>query len=216
MPDGAMRKGRLVRTVVAYPEMKPHRLIPEGRGDDPRDHSRALFRLDQFRMGDAYPVGGTLPVAALPVRPGEDLLVHRGKMRPCVVISTGGVIVDAQLRAGSQRWQSNPAVLLAPYYGADADGTRVGWPAEFVDRIRHCEYPQYAWDRLPIGGVQNSILRLDNLFVVGADPSNYELQPFGLLDEAIRVLDEQVQWLVTNNLPDDSLLASARQILHAL
>jgi hypothetical protein len=69
---------------------------------------------------------------------------------------------------------------------------------------------------LPIGGVQNSILRLDNLFVVGADPSNYELQPFGLLDEAIRVLDEQVQWLVTNNLPDDSVLASARQILHAL
>jgi hypothetical protein len=56
----------------------------------------------------------------------------------------GGTPIPRSLRAGQQRWQANPTLLVAPYYGADAGPSRAGWNAEFVGRIRHAEYPQYS------------------------------------------------------------------------
>lgn len=88
--SGAPSRGRLLWTFVPYPEMKPHRLIPEGRGDDARQHTHANFRIEPFRIGDPLPPTGTLPVAALPLREGEIYYVQRGKVRPAVVISVGG------------------------------------------------------------------------------------------------------------------------------
>lgn len=39
-PGGALTRGRLVRTLVPYPDMKPYRLLPEGRGGDVKQHQR--------------------------------------------------------------------------------------------------------------------------------------------------------------------------------
>src|SRR5207302_873569 len=65
-----------------------------------------------------------------------------------------------EICAGQARWQSARTLLVAPFYGADASGTRGGWPAPFVDRIRRAEYPQYIWDQLPSpGGPIDSIFR---------------------------------------------------------
>lgn len=69
--SGAPARGRLLWTFVPYPNMKPHRLVPEGRGDDPRQHTRANFRIEQFRISDPAPPAEVLPVAALPLRNGE-------------------------------------------------------------------------------------------------------------------------------------------------
>ena len=33
--------------------MKPLRLVPEGRGADARQHDRALFRLEPYRISEA-------------------------------------------------------------------------------------------------------------------------------------------------------------------
>lgn len=49
-------RGRLLWTWVPYPEMKPYRLIPEGRGDAPRQHFRA-------RSGLKRSVSATRPKA---------------------------------------------------------------------------------------------------------------------------------------------------------
>jgi hypothetical protein len=207
-------RGRMVWTWVPYPEMKPYRLIPEGRGDAPRQHSRAAFRIETFRIGDPAKGITTLPVAALPVRDGESYLVQRGKRRPAVVIATGGVEIPKEVRRGDQRWQSARSVLVAPYYGAEPGATRGGWPTSFVERIRRAEYPQYMWDMLPLGTpATESILRLDHLFAVGGDPSNWKTEPYVLSPEALRVLDEWVSWSITGILPEDSGLAFARSSL---
>ena len=126
-----IKRGRLIRTLVPYPEMKPHRLVPEDRGQDARQHTRATFRLQAFRIGDPPPAAGLLPVAALPLRDGETYLVQRGKVRPAVVLSTGGTDVPTAIRGGRERWQAARTLLIAPFYGADPGGTRGGWPSSF-------------------------------------------------------------------------------------
>lgn len=208
--SGAPTRGRLLRTFVPYPEQKPHRLIPEGRGEDPRQHTRASFRLEAFRIGDPPPPTGTLPVAALPVREGEVLYVQRGKVRPAVILSAGGADVPKEIRQGGHRWQSARTMLVAPFYGADPGGTRGGWPAPFVERIRRAEYPQYVWDMLPISGPDESILRLDHLFPIPADPAGFRLEGVRLADDALTLMDEWLAWLLTGSLARDSSLAMIR------
>ncbi|MBI3400631.1 MAG: hypothetical protein HY048_04350 [Acidobacteria bacterium] len=209
---GTIVRGRLIRTFVPYPEMKPHRLIPEDRGENARQHARATFRLEPFRIGDPPPAAGVLPVAALPLREGEIFFVQRGKVRPAVVLSTGGPEIPRAIAGGSERWQANRTLLVAPFYGADRGGTRGGWPAQFVDRIRRAEYPQYVWDQLPLsGGSSESILRLDHLFPIGSDPAGYQLEAFRLSDEALTLVDDWLHWLVTDAFPAESVLPTIRE-----
>ena len=206
-----IKRGRLIRTFVPYPEMKPHRLVPQDRGADARQHTRATFRLEGFRIGDPPPPVGPLPVAALPLRDGETYLVQRGKVRPAVVLSTGGTEVPTTIRGGHERWQAARTLLVAPFYGADPGGTRGGWPAQFVQRIRRAEYPQYVWDQLPLpGGPTESILRLDHLMAIGADPAAFRIEPHCLSAEALPIVDAWLHWLVTDMLQMDSMLAMIR------
>ena len=209
-----IQRGRLITTLVPYPDMKPHRLVPEGRGDDARQHQRALFRIEQFRIGDPTHVAGILPVAGLPPHQGESYLVRRGKIRPAVVLSTGGPeVARAQ---GSARWQTAHTIVVSPFYGADAGGTRGGWHPAFVERIRRAEYPQYVCDRLPITGAEESILRLDHVFAIGADPAGYYHYPFQLSPEALTVMDDWLRWLFTGELDPDSVLGMVRAELSKL
>ena len=201
-------RGRLVWALVPYAEMKPYRLVPIGRGTSPTQHASAEFRIETFRVGDP-PRGITaLPVAALPVRDGETLMVQRVKRRPALVVCTGGNVIPAGMRLGSSKWQYAPTITVAPYYGSQAAGARGGWPGEFVDRIRRCEYPQYMWDQLPLG--EASILRLDHLFAIGADPANYQVTDHVLSSEALDLLDEWFSWLHTGELEPAGGLAYAR------
>jgi hypothetical protein len=207
--EGAqIQRGRLISTLVAFPDMKPHRLVPEGRGDEVRQHDRALFRIEEYRIGDPQRRADVLPVAGLPLHPGESYAVHRGKVRPAIVLSTGGPEVPRP--RGAARWQTAHTFLVAPLYGADAGGTRGGWHPTFVERIRHAEYPQYVWDKLPITGAAESILRLDHVFALGADSAGLHHCPFPLSPDALNVIDDWLHWLLTGDLDPESVLAMMR------
>lgn len=209
-------RGRLVWAIVPYPDLKPFRIVPVGRGENPRQHDQADYRIEEFRVGQAIPVVSRLPVAGLPLREGETYLVRRGKMRPCVVVATAGTPVDRTLTRGAAGWQSRSAILLAPCYGADADGARGGWNDEFVARIQKAEYSQYVWDVLPVSGSSGSILRLDHLFPLGDDPANWRSTKHRLRSDAMKILDEWVEWRITGMLADDGVLNWARRELAKL
>ncbi len=197
--------------------MKPYRLIPEGRGENAKQHSQANYRLEEFRVGDPIKNVGVLPVAGLPLRPGESHVVRRGKTRPAVVLAIEGTKVEATLKVGAASWQHKPAILMAPYYGVDTDGSRGGWKPEFVNRIQRAEYSQYVWDALPIGGTEDgSILRLDHLFPIGADNANWQLTEYRLRDDALLFLDEWLEWHLTGGLDPEGLLAYMRTELAKL
>ena len=207
-------RGRLLISFVPYPEQEPRRLVVEGRAE-PREHERARFRVEPFRIGDRLPPAG-LPVAGLPQPAGEEYLVYRGKFRPVVVVSEGGPDIPGGLRTGGARWQTAPTLLVAPYYGVDPDGTRGGWRPEFVQRIRRAEYPQYVWDALPIGGPKESVLRLDHAFPVARNPAAFRATEHRLSSDALGVLDEWLTWLVRGTLEASSLLAYIRTQLLAM
>lgn len=209
--SGPVQRGRLIRTHVQFPEMKPHRLTPVGRGDDARQHTRAEYVIDEYRIGDEPQPVSTLPVAGLPLHRGESYIVRRGKVRPAVVLSVGGAAVPAE--RGAAKWQTNRAFLVAPFYGADADSSRGGWQPTFVARIRHAEYPQYVWDKLPITGSAESVLRLDHIFAIGSDPASYQTLPFRLSTEALAFIDDWLSWLGTESLSPKSNLAYVRSEL---
>lgn len=80
-----------------------------------------------------------------------------------------------------------------------------------MTRIRHAEYPQYVWDKLPLPGAEESVLQLDQIFPVGEDPAGYELKEYRLGDDALVLLDEWILWLFTGSLPEQSILADIRR-----
>jgi hypothetical protein len=211
---GGPDRGRLLRALVPYPDQEPRRLVIEGRAEA-REHERALYRVEPFRAGATLPPAG-LPVAGMPQAPGEEFVVYKGKLRPVLVLSEGGPAIPAALRVGAARWPTAPTLLVAPYYGADQDGTRGGWRPDFVQRIRRAEYPQYIWDSLPIGGPRESILRLDHLFPIARNPAAFEVTEHRLTADALGIVDEWLRWLVTTVLVEGGLLADIRAELLAM
>ena len=197
---------------MPHVDQEPRILVPEGRAA-PTEHRRVTGRIETLRIS-APRRQPTLPVAALPTPAGEVHLLQRAKRRPVLVVSVGGPDVPHAFRVGAARWPTVPTILVAPYYGVDPDGTRGGWPAPFVTRIRRCEYPHYLWDRLPLpGGPAESILRLDHLQPVGRHTNAYELTPFRLSDEALELVDAWLAWLLTGELDPASILGEIRATL---
>jgi len=124
--------------------------------------------------------------------------------------------VPRSLVSSSARWIAAKTLLVAPYYGADQDGTRGGWPQAFVERIRRSEFPQYIWDCLPIDGSSESILRLDQVQCIGNESKSLEILPYRLGDLARALVGEWLYWLVEGCLLADGLLAGARRDLETL
>ena len=209
--DKKVCRGRILWSCVPHIDQQPMQLVPEGR-TDPTDHTRASYRVEPFRIMNP-PKLPTLPVAALPHFESERRLVYRAKRRPVLVVSTCGEDIGMDLRVGGVKWQTAPTFLVAPYYGVMQDEKRAGWQPELVKRIRRCEYPQYLWDKLPIPGSTESILRLDHIQPIGKHHNAYEWTPYHLSEEAIDILDEWILWLLTGRLKKDGILSDIRQEL---
>lgn len=186
-------------------------LVPEGR-TDPLAHGRADYRVEPFSVKKPYPPP-KIPIAGLPAEKGERRFVYRGKVRPALVIGTGGSDVPKTLVAGSARWITSKTIFVAPYFGADRDGTRGGWPPAFVDRIRRAEYPQYVWDSLPLNDVKESVLRLDQLQAIGRSSVAIDVLKFRLSEPALTIIDEWLTWLIQGGLPADGFLHDLRRQL---
>jgi hypothetical protein len=160
--DRDLTRGRLIRAFLPLVDHQQHVLVPTGRWEADQ-HETARYRVEVLDVRN--PPRGTenLPVAALPSHPGSVRAVYMAKRRPALVIAKPGPGVERRLRKGFPAYQTAKTMLVAPYYGADQDGTRAGWPPALVRRIRRGEYPQYICERLPLPGSDESILRLDQI-----------------------------------------------------
>ena len=79
-----------------------------------------------------------------------------------------------------------------------------------VDAIRRCHWPQYVWDRLPLPGAAESILRLDHIQPIGRHYKSYEQTPHCLSTEAMEIIDEWVRWHLTGCLSGEGTLFLCR------
>lgn len=196
---------------IPHVDQIPYTLEPIGR-KEATVHDKAYFSIEPLRIGKR-PSSHKLPVAALPLYGKEVFTVHRTKKRPAIIISEGGAEVASHLRIGKPKWQTSPTVIVVPYYGADEGYTRAGFNPEFIKRVQRCEYPQYVWDKLPISGSSESILRLDHLQPVGRHHDSVEFTKYILSAQAIAILDDWLEWLIEGEFSEDNALGGIRDDL---
>lgn len=209
-----LRKGQLVWAFVSHVDLTPYLLEPIGRADA-REHGSADVQVTRGRISSRAK-NTKLPVAALPQYDGEVWTVHRAKKRPCLVVACGWSDVPKQAR-GASKWQTAPTLLVAPYYGADVSSTRVGFPELLLGRIQRCEYPQYMLDELPLRTrTTRSVLRFDHIQPVGNHHDSIEATGHCLGDDALILLDEWLDWVVSGEIEEKSTLELFRNELMAL
>ena len=191
-------RGALIVAFAPHVDQVPYALEPVGRTDASR-HDSAILRVAPLSVNQ--PLEKTdLPVAAMPLSDGEVWAAYRAKKRPCLVIGSNNPAVEQALTKGTPKNSTAPTVLVAPYYGVDRDGRRAGYKPDFVERVRHCEYPQFVWDHLqPIGALNNS----------------YKISEFKLSDAALEIIDELVHWLIWGGVDADGLIALYREEIEA-
>ena len=209
-------RGRLIQAYVPHLEWEPRTLAPKQRGSS-TDHNTAVFEAKPLRIGDRR-TQPQLPIAGLTLNPGEVYLVQRAKRRPAVILGGHDTPeVEPSLTRGMPNWQTAQTVVVAPYYGATKTGTRAGFNAEFLDRVRKAEYPEYVWDSLPLPGeTTESILMLNRLQHLGRHYNTYELTSYRLSDVAVGLLDDWVEWLLTGTLAEHGVLKLFRDEIGAI
>lgn len=203
--ENRLKRGCLIFAYVPHVDQIPTTLTPIGR-KNATEHDEAKFRISPLRIKDSRPKP-RLPVAALPLWAGELWTVYRAKKRPCLVLGTDHPKVKDSIRKDMPKALTSPTILVAPYYGADKDGTRSGYNSALVERIRHAEYPQFFWDQLPIGGPKESILRFDHIQPVGLHYYAYEHAGYALSDDAMElIIDDWISWVFHGGLPEGSFI----------
>lgn len=212
--SGKICRGRLIKAFISHIDLAPHVLTVQGRGSA-TDHKTALVTVEPFNAR-SRPQQPKLPVAALPLHTGEHYFIYRGKVRPALVLAVESDNIDKQLVPATVRWQTAKTIVVAPYYGADQDGTRGGWDPTFVQRIRRATYPQYMYDRLPLPGPHESIMRLDQMQALGSSRPSLSISDWKLSDEAMSVVDEWVTWHMQRKLAEDGELLAAVKALQDL
>lgn len=202
-------RGRLIRAFLPHIDQIPKQLIATGRSEA-TDHNHTNFSIEPLRIGQPQRKP-QLPVAALPAFGNEINAIYRAKKRPAIIICEGGEAVDKSLTRGKPKWQTSPAILVAPCYGIDEGAKRAGFNSEFIKRVRRCIYPQFIWDKLPISGADESILRLDHIQPVGKHHDTIELTDYRLSEDALTIFDEWLRWLIYGDFEEGSILFCFKQ-----
>lgn len=214
--DQQLCRGSLLHAYVPHIDQTPYGLELIGR-KDPRDHTSAEVKVSPVSVDRPFQPTA-LPVAAMPLNHGEIWAAYKAKRRPCLVIgSVSSPLVDKSLTRGKPNHLTAPTILVAPYYGAKKSATRAGFTDTFIERVRHCEYPQFMWDMLPIpGDTKESILRIDQLQPIGAHYKSHSLLGYKLSEEALCVMDEILTWYLWGGVPSGGIVSAYREIIEEL
>lgn len=192
-----LARGRLVFAYTQHADAHSFVLTVEGR-KEPTDPSRARMHIAPARS-DLPARAPSPPSPALPLDPGEAWCVRRARWRPCIVVSATGPAVHRPLRIAPTDTPLGPALLVAPYYELAA------LDPGFVARARRAEYPHCLWDRLPLAGHREVVLRLDQLQPLGRDSLGFEWTDHTLSPGALALLDAWLAWNTTGTLAPGDL-----------
>lgn len=185
--------------------------------DDPRDHDTAAFSIrDANRPGDFEKKDRSLPLYYLKLKAGEELVLHRAKKRPGLIISSCidkfPEITELLPSKGKKHLQSD-CIFIVPCYGIETEYDRQGFFSEMVTRIQYMMYRQFFY----IPGhahISESILRLDRIqIVIGRGPHSIRARDFGLSPELFGLLLSQMKFMITGTL--DKNLEEIRNLLLA-
>lgn len=202
--------GSLIQSYLPFVSLEPYVFIPCSR-QNAEDHQTAKVSVQALNVNVRR---DALPVAGMPVHQGEVWSAFRAKFRPCIVLAAQSNNVESNLTKGKASRSTAPTYLIAPFYGSSVKGgKRAGYSEAFIERVRHCEYPQFHWDYLPHIGGEESILRLDHLTPIGTSYKSYKNLNYKLCKQGVDLLRELLAWHIDGNIKSDGDLASYKNII---
>lgn len=204
-------RGALLFAYIPHVDQTPYQFVPIGR-NEPTQHQNAKVKVEPLKVGQPLKQPD-LPVAAMAKQRDEVWSAHRAKVRPCLVISSNTPRVNKELTRGKPKHATAPTILVAPYYGIDKSIQRAGYTKEFVELVRHCEFPQFIWDCLPIKGPKESLLRLDQLQPIGSHYNAYNLTTCKLSEEGMNFIDDMLKWLIWGGYSEEGDLNAFKELI---
>jgi hypothetical protein len=210
--DRTLCRGALIVAFSPHVDQVPYSFEPVGRKEADR-HSDAVVKVSPLKV-DQPLQQADLPVAAMTLHHGEVWAAYRAKKRPCIVVGMPGARVDKLLVRGTANSATAPTMLVVPSYGVQRNTNRAGYPPEFVERVRHLEYAQFLWDKLPESDdTPESIIRLDHLQPVGTHYSSFKITGWKLGNAGLNVIDDLLSLLMQGGVPADSLVNMYRELI---
>jgi hypothetical protein len=163
----AYAPGQICFTVVPHLTKIPQILDVERRNPEEHDYIKFILR-NAKPTGDFVAADRTLPLSKINLRTKEELVVHRAKKRPCIIMPS--IInlypeITTLLRGGKEHLQDD-ALFVIPCYGIETREDPSGFPPEMAERIRCLIYSQF----FPIPAhkiiTKNSVARFDRIQVI--------------------------------------------------
>jgi len=209
-----LHRGRLIWAFIPITDQVPIKLTVTGRCE-PTEHQSAMVKLEPMRIGDRQKKT-TLPVAAIPQYDNEERGVYRVKRRPAIIVGDCNEEIPNEVILGKSKRHTAPMILVAPAFGCDVGKGRDGYNPSFVDLVRRCHFPQFFWDKLPLAGASESIIRLDQIQPIGRHHDAAEATEYCLTPEAMTVFDTWLHWYFYGTIPDDGILALVKEAMNNL
>ena len=189
--------GQIVRLPVPEPRRRPW--IGEVMREDGRSHTNATILIREQNEADFRGRLERLPIAALKLEAQHELMIARGKIRPCLVLGSTSEINCRTLPAGTERNKALNAFpkhyLLAPIFSTTRPNEPRAFGPTLTARIRGLMHPEFFY--LKRSGIilkWPGVARLDRIFsneLVGCESTDLKLQ-----DKVLAVLLEQTRILL--------------------
>ena len=151
----------------------------------------------------------------LSLRETEELIIHKAKKRPAIILSTASTCFDdvgrMLLSLGKTHLQQSNCLLLLPLYGIESEDHDGGFPSVMVARIKALLYQQFFYfPREKSSLTFNSVGRLDRIQPVLYHHNVFDLEPYALSPEALSVLLGMIRNLF--GAEEDDLLKTIKEL----
>jgi len=193
LPGDTFRRASVVGQFCWVPvtHLDPIPRILDVERADPQEHYATKFSIRNMTDGD-FKKKTRLPIKALSLRETEELVIHRAKRRPAIIISGESTIFDdvrALLQQMGRKHLQEENLIVAPLYSVESGDHEGGFPPLMVARIRALMYKQFFF--CPRGNsplTADSIMRLDRLQAVVPNYPAYVPESCSLSVDALGVL----------------------------
>lgn len=193
LPSDTFRRATVVGQFCWVPvtHLDPIPRLLDVERADPQEHFATKFSIRNMTDKD-FKKKTRLPIKALSLRETEELVIHRAKRRPAIIISGENTIFDdvnELLQQIGRKHLQQDSLIIAPLYSIESGDHEGGFPPVMVARIRALMYKQFFFcpkENSPL--TADSIIRLDRLQTVIPNYPAFSPEPISLSPDALGVL----------------------------
>lgn len=181
---------------------------------NPTEHYATKFQIRNMGEND-FKKKTRLPIKMLSLRETEELVIHKAKKRPAIILSLANTCFDdvgrVLLSLGRSHLQESNCLFLLPLYGIETEDHEGGFPSVMVSRIKALLYQQFFYfprEKSPLR--MDCVGRLDRIQPLLYHHSVFDLKPYALSLETLSLLLASIRILF--GAEEDELLKTLKEL----